>query len=167
MATLRMKAVVSHAPPVDEPAQRTPRPAPSIRVTIMHALILDDEAAIGRVICRVARSVGFTAEAVSDAADFQRQYSREQPDIVLLDLQIGGDDGIAQLRFLSEQGYPHSVILMSGYDERVLSSGERLGRDLGLHILTSLTKPFGAKELAAVFEQLVARSTHSNAAPPR
>jgi DNA-binding response OmpR family regulator len=162
-----MKAVMHHAPPVEEPAARTTRPATSIRVSLMHALILDDEAAIGRVICRVARSVGFTAQAVSDAADFQHQYGLEQPDIVLLDLQIGGDDGIAQLRFLAEQRYQHSVILMSGYDERVLSSAERLGRELGLVILTSLTKPFGAKELAAVFEQLAVPSTHSNATPPR
>lgn len=67
---------------------------------------------------------------------------------------------------VAEQGYPHSVVLMSGYDERVLSSAVRLGRDLGLAILTSLTKPFGAKELATVFEQLAAPPTSSNADPP-
>jgi DNA-binding response OmpR family regulator len=133
----------------------------------MHALILDDEPAIGRVICRVARSAGFTAQAVSDAADFQLHYGRERPNIVLLDLQLGGDDGIAQLRFLAEQRYPHVVVLMSGYDERVLSSAERLGRDLGLDILTSLTKPFGAKELATVFERLSAPPSRSSAQPPR
>ena len=129
----------------------------------MHALILDDEPAMGRVICRVARGAGLTAEAVSDAANFRIQYERAQPDIVLLDLQLGGDDGIAQLHFLAEQHYPHAVVLMSGYDERVLSSAERLGRDLGLSILRSLTKPFGAKELAALFQQLTGSSTHSQA----
>lgn len=121
----------------------------------MHALILDDEPAMGRVISRVARSAGLTATDVSDGANFRLEYSHQQPDVVLLDLQLGGgEDGIAQLHFLAEQHYPHAVVLMSGSDERVLSSTERLGRDLGLAVLTSLTKPFGAKELAALFQQL-------------
>jgi DNA-binding response OmpR family regulator len=133
----------------------------------MHVLILDDEPAIGRVVCRIARTAGFTAQAVTDAADFRLHYGREQPNVVLLDLQLAGDDGIAQLRFLAEQRYPHAVVLMSGYDERVVSSAERLGRDLGLDILTSLAKPFGAEQLAAVFEQLATRPTRTGAEPPR
>jgi len=132
----------------------------------MHALILDDEPAIGRVICRVARAAGLTADAVSDVTDFRLHFAQEPADIVFLDLQLGGEDGIAQLRFLAEQRYAHWVVLMSGYDERVLTSAMRLGRDLGLSIPTLLTKPFSAKELAAVFEQLAAPPTRSHDATP-
>ncbi len=132
----------------------------------MHALILDDEPAIGRVICRIARSAGFTAQAVADPIAFQLYYGRERPDIILLDLQLGGEDGVTQLRFLAEQAYPHAVVLMSGYDQRVLSSAQRLGRDFGLEILTTVTKPFGAEQLAAVFVRMAARLAKTEAASP-
>ena len=128
----------------------------------MHALILDDEPGIGRVICRIARLAGFTAEAATDAVDFQMRFSLENPDVVLLDLQLAGDDGLAQLRFLAEQHYPHAVVLMSGHAPRVLSSAERRGRDLGLDILASISKPFGTAELTALFESLATRPISSS-----
>ncbi len=123
----------------------------------MRALILDDEPSIGRVICRVAKSAGFLAQSVTDAASFQSHYRLAQPDVVLLDLDLGGDDGVAQVRFLAAQRYPHTVVFMSGYDQRVLSSAERLGRDLGLEVLASISKPFRAEELSAIFNRLAAR----------
>lgn len=123
----------------------------------MHALILDDESGIGRVICRIARTVGFTAQATTDAVDFQMRYSLEHPDVVLLDLQLGDDDGLAQLRFLAEQRYSQAVVLMSGHDQGELAAAEQHGRDLGLDVLASITKPFKVAELMALFTRLAAR----------
>jgi DNA-binding response OmpR family regulator len=128
----------------------------------VRALILDDEAAIGRVICRVAQGAGFTAESATEVATFQSFFNAAQPDVILLDLQLGGEDGLAQLRFLADQRYPHPVVVMSGYDQRVLASAERLGRDLGLNILASINKPFRAEDLSALFDQLVQRFAPSN-----
>ena len=123
----------------------------------MRALILDDEPAIGRVICRVALSSGFAAESTTDTAAFQSSFSAAPPEVILLDLQLGSEDGLAQLRFLADQHFSHPVVLMSGYDHRVLASAERLGRDLGLDILASINKPFRADDLSALFEQLAQR----------
>lgn len=120
----------------------------------MHALILDDEAAIGRVICRVAQGAGFTAQSATDVTEFQAKFAQAAPDVVFLDLQLGSKDGLGQLRFLADQHYPHAVILMSGFDQRVLAAAERLGRDLGLDILASINKPFRADDLASLFRQL-------------
>ncbi len=123
----------------------------------MRALILDDEAAIGRVICRVAQSAGFIAESATEPAAFQAYYRLARPDVVLLDLQLGKEDGISQLRFLAEQHHQQAVVLVSGFDRRVLAAAERLGRDLGLDVVTSLVKPFRAEELAALFDRLAAQ----------
>lgn len=127
----------------------------------MRALILDDEPAIGRVICRIAQASGLNAEAVLTATEFQLHYRLALPDIVLLDLQLRDEDGVVQLRFLAEQGYANPIILMSGHDRRVLSAAERLGRDLGLNILATITKPFGPEDLRPLFDQLTA-----GASPP-
>jgi hypothetical protein len=56
---------------------------------------------------------------------------------------------------------------MSGYDQRVLSSAQRLGRDLGLDIVATVTKPFGSEELAVLFGQMAARPAKLGAASPR
>ncbi len=123
----------------------------------MYALILDDDPSIGRVMCRVAQAAGLSALSVTDAAAFQTRCRLAPPDAILLDLQIGDDDGIAQLRFLAAQHYSRPVILVSGFDRRVLAAAERLGRDLGLDIIASLVKPFRAEELTALFERLMRR----------
>lgn len=127
----------------------------------MHALILDDEPSIGRVICRLAEAAGFSAQAVTGASAFQSAYRRTVPDIVLLDLNLDGEDGLAQLHFLADERYSRAVVFMSGYDPRMLSYAERLGRDLGLAILGSVNKPFRADEVAALFKELASRQ-----APP-
>lgn len=80
---------------------------------------------------------------------------------MLLDLDLGGEDGAAQLRLLAAQRYKRAVVFMSGYDQRVLSSTERLGRELGLDILASVSKPFRAEDLSALFERLAARHASS------
>ncbi len=127
----------------------------------MRALILDDEPSIGRVISRVAKAAGFSAQSVTDSTSFQSLSRLAPPDVVLLDLDLGGEDGVAQLRFLAAQRYKQAVVFMSGYDQRVLSSAERLGRELGLDILASISKPFRAEDLSALFERLAARHASS------
>jgi len=72
-------------------------------------------------------------------------------------LDLGGDDGMAQLRFLAAERYPHAVVLMSGYDPRVLAAAERNGRDLGLAMLGSIAKPFRAEEVSALLERFAPR----------
>lgn len=125
----------------------------------MRALILDDEREIGRVICRIAERAGVSARAVTDLGAFRDELQSTPPDVVLLDLHLGGgDNGLVQLRMLAEHGYAGPVILMSGHDRLVLSSAERAGRDLGLLIFASITKPFGPEELTRLFQQIKAKT---------
>lgn len=123
----------------------------------MRALILDDEPSIGRVLCRLAAAAGFAAQAVTETRAFQTEYYRALPDVVLLDLDIGGEDGLSQLRFLAATNYRRALVFMSGYDRRVLSHAERLGRDLGLNVIAAVSKPFRADELTVLLKDLAAR----------
>ena len=127
----------------------------------MRALILDDEREIGRVICRIAERAGVSARAVTDLGAFRDELQSTPPDVIVLDLQLGGDKGLVQLRMLAEHGYAGPVILMSGHDRLVLSSAERSGRDLGLFIFASITKPFGPEELTRLFQQIKAKTATS------
>jgi EAL domain-containing protein (putative c-di-GMP-specific phosphodiesterase class I) len=119
----------------------------------MRALVLDDDPAIGRLVRRIAAPLGFHTELATGGREFRSHYQANVPDLVLLDLQVEDGDGIEQLRFLSDASYRNPVILMSGFDERVLATAERLGRSLGLAIMATFNKPLRAHELRGILEQ--------------
>jgi EAL domain-containing protein (putative c-di-GMP-specific phosphodiesterase class I) len=72
------------------------------------------------------------------------------PDAILLDLQLGETDGIAQLHFLHSVNYAGAIVLMSGFDARVLASAQHIGESLGLRISVLVEKPARSAEIRDV-----------------
>jgi CheY-like chemotaxis protein len=70
--------------------------------------------------------------------------------MVALDLGMPGMDGVELLRFLAEQGYKAPVLIVSGFDRRVLESAFRLGEALGLRMAGPIAKPARLEEMEAV-----------------
>ena len=117
-------------------------------------LVFDDDAAIGRLVVRVSRMAGMEATAVTNAAAFAEHLTSYPPQIVLLDLQLGDTDGVEQLRLLAERQYSGLLVLMSGFDPRVLSTARALGQSLGLKVEAVLEKPLRVAELEQVLDRL-------------
>jgi DNA-binding response OmpR family regulator len=92
----------------------------------MRLLVYDDDAAIGRLVVRVATSVGMEAVAVTEATSFEESIRTNPPQVIVLDLQLGNTDGITQLRMLASQAYTGALVLMSGFDPRVLATAHTL-----------------------------------------
>jgi EAL domain-containing protein (putative c-di-GMP-specific phosphodiesterase class I) len=130
----------------------------------MWILALDDELKIGEFVRRVAKKLGIGAAVTTSVSDFQAQYELNSPDAIVLDLQIGENDGIEQLRFLSDKGYRQPIILMSGLDDRVLAAAQRMGGGLGLQIAAVLQKPVRMTELSGVLSRLQAKTWSPSAA---
>ena len=133
----------------------------------MYVVVLDDDESIGLFMAAVARERGWTARMVMCEADFQALIAAAPPDAIMLDLQLGSSDGIEQLRFLHSVGYGGAVVLMSGYDSRVLASAQQVGGSLGLTIAAVLEKPARAarvREVLAAIERTPA-ATSPTAAP--
>lgn len=106
-----------------------------------HLLLIDDEPEFGRFIAHAAEMGGFTAHVTISAEPFKRKYRELRPDAVALDLQMPGSDGVELLRFLAEEQCRAPVIIISGFDRRVLESSIRLGEALGLAMTEPLAKP--------------------------
>jgi CheY-like chemotaxis protein len=66
-------------------------------------LIVDDDPRIARLALRVANKLGYQAEALGRSTEFERRYATFKPDVVLLDLNMPGMDGIELLRFLADR----------------------------------------------------------------
>src|ERR1700751_4949658 len=78
-------------------------------------LIVDDEPAAGYGLRRALEAKYGIAEA--DSAEAAREaLSREQPDLVLLDVVLPGQDGLTFLRWMREQGSEVPVLMVSALD---------------------------------------------------
>lgn len=120
----------------------------------MRLLVLDDDAAAGRLVGRVARVAGYQPVAITDPAMMPASLSPEPPAVVVLDLQLGQDDGIEQLRWLAEQHFDGTLILISGFNSRVLAAARDLAEDLGLHVAATLCKPLQLRELEDALQRV-------------
>lgn len=120
----------------------------------MRILVFDDDAAVGRLAGRVATMAGLSPAMVTDAEAFARQLDADPPQAILLDLQLGPTDGVQQLRLLAQRGFAGSVVLMSGFDARVLETARALAENLGLRVADILQKPLRVADLEAVFQGL-------------
>jgi EAL domain-containing protein (putative c-di-GMP-specific phosphodiesterase class I) len=110
-------------------------------------LIVDDEVAVGDFLVKVAAGRGYEAEAVSNASDFKERLDEWKPARILLDLQMPGTDGIELLRTLAEVKCAAEIVIMSGFDEKVIESARRLGEERGLKISATIRKPFQLDEV--------------------
>ncbi|MDP8914416.1 MAG: response regulator [Pseudomonadota bacterium] len=119
-----------------------------------HLLLIDDEPAFGRFIAHAAETGGFTAHVTISAEPFMQKYRELKPEAVALDLGMPQVDGVELLRFLAEEKCTAPVIIISGFDRRVLDSSMRLGSALGLNMVGPLEKPVRLQELLDLLDQI-------------
>jgi DNA-binding response OmpR family regulator len=104
------------------------------------------------MLSHAAFECGYEPDCAANIADFRREYDSAEPEVVLLDLSLKGGDGIEVMRFLAERKSRALVLIVSGFDPRVIEAAERLGKALGLRIGGCLAKPIFVKELADAIE---------------
>lgn len=117
-------------------------------------LLIDDEPALADFVANAARECGYVPATAGNEVEFQQSYLESAPDMVALDLGMPGMDGVELLRFLAAQGYRGPVLIISGFDRRVLESAFRLGEALGLTMAGPIEKPARLEELEAILIQL-------------
>ena len=119
-------------------------------------LLIDDEPALAEFMASPASGCGFTPVISSEDGQFREHFMTERPDMVALDLGMPGMDGVELLRFLAEQEYRSPVLIVSGFDRRVLESAFRLGEALGLTMAGPLEKPVRLEKLEEMLNSLKA-----------
>lgn len=123
--------------------------------TGIRILVLDDEPFMHKLLTHMLGGLGFTdvcaRESGLDALDLVD--SPTPPDLILLDLNMPGMDGIEFVRELVEHHYTGSVILVSGEDERVLQTTVQLIMAHRISVLGHLGKPVSLARLAAMVDK--------------
>ena len=115
-------------------------------------LLIDDEPTLAAFVASAARMSGFEPIETSRDADFRDAFDQDRPAMVVLDLQMPGMDGVELLRFLAERMFEGPVLIISGFDRRVLESAFRFGEELGLAMKGPIEKPARLDELEAMLK---------------
>ena len=123
------------------------RPAEGGRV-----LVVDDEEQIRLALARALTARGFAVKPVADGEAALAEVPSFRPDLVVLDLNLPGIDGLAVCRSLREQGDVPILILSVREEEGDKVEALNLGAD------DYLTKPFGIEEFLARVRALLRRS---------
>ena len=108
---------------------------------------LDDDQEICDIVQAIGERAGFAVTVKTSAGPFQESLRLIDPDVIMLDLQMPGMDGVQMLRFLADQGVKAGILLVSGMDERTIASAEQYGMSRGLRVLGTLQKPFAPEEM--------------------
>jgi EAL domain-containing protein (putative c-di-GMP-specific phosphodiesterase class I)/FixJ family two-component response regulator len=117
-------------------------------------LVIDDEAELGRFVGRVAESMGYEVNVTTRAQDFKTAVDAWAPTAIILDLAMPEADGLELLRWLASENRQMQIMIMSGYDGRIIEAAKRIGQERGLDICCTLTKPIRAEELRKKLESL-------------
>ena len=104
-------------------------------------LLIDDELSVARFLAHAAEECGYEAIVTVTAESFRAQYVTADPAVVVVDLALPRSDGVELLRFLAEQRCEALVLIISGFDARVLDAAMRLGTAMGLRMAGPLAKP--------------------------
>lgn len=119
----------------------------------MNILLLDDEPFMLKIISRQLVNLGFdkitALEDPHEALVILEQDSKSF-NMLLLDLQMPGIDGVEFIRHLARVNYTGGLILISGEDERILQTARKLAEAHKLQVLGALHKPVTPDQLKEV-----------------
>ena len=119
-----------------------------------HVLIVDDDETVRRLVNDYLVQNDFRVSGASRGAELMGALGGQVIDLVLLDLRLGGEDGMQLLRQVRAHSQIPVIILTGRTEEADRVMGLELGAD------DYLTKPFSPRELLARI-RTVLRRTHA------
>ena len=107
-------------------------------------LIVDDEQKIADLLRDYFRHAGLRADVLYRGDEVESFVARQRPDLVVLDLQLPGKDGLDVCRALRAQGPAPAILMLTA---RVDEVDRLIGLELGAD--DYVCKPFSPREVVA------------------
>ena len=106
-------------------------------------LVVDDDPGIRDVVSEFLERHGYAVETAADGKEMERALLNRQPDLVVLDVMLPGEDGLAICRRLAKPDGPGIIMLSAMGEETDRIVGLELGAD------DYVPKPCNPRELLA------------------
>jgi two-component system phosphate regulon response regulator OmpR len=118
-------------------------------------LVVDDDPRLRNLLVRYLGEQGYSVQAAGDGAAMDKLLARERFDILILDLMLPGEDGLAICRRLRSAGEEIAIIMLT-------ARGDEVDRIVGLEMGADdyLPKPFNPRELLARINAVLRRRVH-------
>jgi DNA-binding response OmpR family regulator len=123
-------------------------------------LVVDDERKIAHLVRDYLENAGFRVVVAYDGKMAMAQFRYEQPDLVVLDLNLPGMDGIDVARAIRQERNTPIIMLTARVEETDRIVGLELGAD------DYVTKPFSPRELVARVRAVLRRAGETEAPSP-
>jgi DNA-binding response OmpR family regulator len=123
----------------------------------MKALVVDDDRVLADVIAFTLRREGFEVIQAYDGTSALRRWAEEQPDIVILDVNMPKLDGFSVCKQIREQGNTPIILLTVRGEEDDIVEGLNIGAD------DYIVKPFSPRQLVARANAILRRAGQAQA----
>lgn len=127
-----------------------------------HILVVDDDRRLRELLRKYLSDNGYLVDVAADAAEARQSMAGLAFDLVILDVMMPGEDGMALTRSLRAGGNRIPVLLLTArgeVDDRI--TGLEAGAD------DYLSKPFEPRELLLRVASILRRSPREEAPPSR
>ena len=118
----------------------------------MKALVIDDDRVLADLVAFTLRREGFQVVQGYDGEAALQSWAKEQPDIILLDVNLPKLDGFAVCRRIREQADTPIILLTVRGEEDDIVRGLELGAD------DYISKPFSPRQLVARAQAVLRRA---------
>ena len=112
-------------------------------------LIVDDDSEVRALLDELLRGEGYKVHVAKTGAEALASVEKDQPDLVMMDIKLPDQDGIALLRTLKQGHSDMEVIVMTAYggSSTAIKAMERGAYDY-------VTKPFELEDLLATLKRV-------------
>jgi EAL domain-containing protein (putative c-di-GMP-specific phosphodiesterase class I)/AmiR/NasT family two-component response regulator len=124
-----------------------------MRFAQMSVMVVEDHGFQRRMALRLLAEVGVTRSceaADGESALKQLENAAELPDVVIVDLDMPGMDGIEFIGHVAQKKLARAVVVASALDPALLNTVQTMARAYGLRVLGCVEKPMTAPKLADV-----------------
>ncbi len=119
----------------------------------MNLMCLDDDPRMEPALRRFAVRLGHAVRFHTAAASFKTDVQARPPDLIVLDLELGQENGIDIIHWLAQAQTRAPLILLSGHGDDLLDTARRIARASGIEVLGVVSKGRIVRDLPPLLEQ--------------
>lgn len=117
-------------------------------------LVVEDDSQLNKTLCYAMEKAGYRVTSAFDIAKGKAAYEKQEPDLVLLDVNLPDGEGFSFCKWIKERAETPVIFLTARDLEEDALAGYELGAE------DYVTKPFSMKILLKKLELILQRTKH-------